>query len=279
MQLPSPALFISSLLLSGPTLVLAGPENSFCGGQGAIPNRDNCLAAANKINTGRDYSPNTEFAAGDCKVRWSASNVIKGSIFKAQALDIITDGCEGSGWCGDRGGNVSVSKCFVCMYGQCAVCNAPRTRDTESPLPVPLDLGSDETSTPTKPRREPAHLVTRQTPEAGVTCTSTLGPVPVTACKALANSLRGKTLQLPYVTSKDNCDLAIFAHFQRRTANGDTVADRISHDTDLCKSSGSRPVVGSQKDTTQEKYLFYGYTIWFGNLCGRFGFGIANCVP
>lgn len=177
------------------------------------------------------------------------------------------------------------------MFGTCAVCNAPRRRDTgdaSGSLPTrsleerqPKEPGSFARRRRLASEPEPAsapHLVARQNPEPGVECRSSLNPPSVDACKKLADSIRGQTLSLPFTTSVDDCDLAVFGHFRDLSASGDKIADRISHDSDLCASAGSDPVVGSQKDTTQE-LIFVGFTIWFGNLCGRFGFGMANCVP
>ncbi|KAK3326126.1 hypothetical protein B0H66DRAFT_637442 [Apodospora peruviana] len=289
MQAPSLSLLTLSVL---PALVLAGPERSYCGGQGALPTKDDCMAAINKINDGESYTGSHTFDAGDCTVEYKALMLattpppIQGSVLKAQALDIVTDGCQGSGWDQDSGGNVTVHKCFVCMFGTCAVCNAPRTRDV-APQPVVLpdsEYVSQRSAQGVEPlpakgdlirRHVGSHttksmLAARQKPEAGVECRSSLGPVKISDCQGLADSLRGKTLALPYIGGNEDCDLAIFAHFQGLAANGDTVADRINHVSDLCKSSGD-PVLGEMIDTSQEIPLF-GYTIWSGNLCGQFSF-------
>jgi hypothetical protein len=174
---------------------------------------------------------------------------------------------------------VTVHQCTVCERGTCAVCNAPRRREA-APFSLPLEAPR---SSHIHQRRgggeaERHRLEARQNPEPGLECRSSLQPPSVDDCKGLADTLRGKTLRLPYVASHEDCDLAVFAHFRDFDVRGDQVADRIAHDADVCKSAGSDPVVGFQIDTSQEVPLF-GFTIWFGNLCSMFSFGTANCVP
>ncbi|KAK4207747.1 hypothetical protein QBC37DRAFT_392542 [Rhypophila decipiens] len=291
MQILSPPLLALSVL---PAMVLAGPERSYCGGQGALPNKDDCMAAINKISDSESYTGSRTFEAGDCTVEYKSLMLsttpppIQGSVLKAHALDIVTDGCQASGW-GNSGGNVTVRKCFVCMFGQCAVCNAPRTRDAPlHPVVLPdseyVSPRSDDDTLASKKRSRHvgSHatkpiLTARQTPEPGVECKFSLGPVDIGDCQGLADSLKGKTLALPYIGGNEDCDLAIFGHVQGLAVNGDTVAERINHDSELCKAARD-PVLGSIVDTSQEIPLA-GYTIWFGNLCGQFSFGMANCVP
>ncbi|KAK4160847.1 hypothetical protein QBC43DRAFT_292494 [Cladorrhinum sp. PSN259] len=289
-------ILLQFLLLLPATPVLAGPERSYCGGQGQKPNRDNCVAAINKINANTRYSGGAKFDAGDCTVEYKSLTLntsprsILGSVFKAQAMDIVTDGCGASGWCKDAGGNVTVHQCRVCLYGTCSVCNAPKARsillaladeqaaaledrgaaekeeEGESAIPVP------------SPTTKSAVVTRRQVPAPGVTCSSSNNGVPVSQCVALANSVRGQSLRLPFLRTSGNCDLAIFGITSSLSANGNTVADRIVTTSNLCKSSGSNPVVGFQTDDTQLIPLA-GYTIWFGNLCGTFSWGVSTCIP
>jgi len=121
-------------------------------------------------------------------------------------------------------------------------------------------------------RADPNH------PENFLACESALGAVDGDDCKAIAATLKGKTLNLPYQATNGDCSLALWTHKRGWTAKGDEVAARIEHDVDVC-SSGAGGMVGRVVDSSIEWVaLFPGVKIWFGQLCAEFGIGTANCV-
>ena len=136
-------------------------------------------------------------------------------------------------------------------------------RDTTPKIPLRAAL--------VEPRADPNH------PEPLLTCGSALGPVKSDDCKAIAETLRGKELQLPFQAAHEGCSLALYAHVRGWKIAGDLVADRIVHDTDVCASKG---VVGHQVDDTLQFTGLYGMgpRMWFGQLCGEFGIGLADCI-
>ncbi|KAH8667776.1 hypothetical protein BGZ61DRAFT_483692 [Ilyonectria robusta] len=286
MKFSAPQLFLAlvgaNAALAEFTVIPGKSAVAYCSSN-PMPGHDNCERAIAKIDDNGYYSEGNELQAGDCSVRIvnpgaGATKSLKGSDYKYMASSILENGCYGDGWGLVDGVNVTVHLCTVCMYGTCTVCNAPARR-AGATLPM-VEAKSEMPPAPASRRSiesSPSTLEARADPEWGVTCGSALGPVKVSACKELAGKLRGQELALPYVGENQGCEVALFAHFRGMTISGDKVADRIDHDSDLCNGGG---YVGRQVDDNLAFTVIFaaGPRLWFGQLCGEFGFGIAECT-
>lgn len=114
MHLSNPCLFECAAYRSRVQARPRGPENFFCGGEkGRFPGQQDCLDAIAKINPDETYTGNVRFDAGNCTVAKrgndgsSVPDGISGRDLIGQAADIVTNGCQGSGWCRDSSVNVS----------------------------------------------------------------------------------------------------------------------------------------------------------------------------
>lgn len=90
-------------------------------------------------------------------------------------------------------------------------------------------------------------------------------------CIDLGNSLKGQTLTTPFTTSMGGCELAIESTSPNFQVAGDDVGQRIIDDANACNDDPG--IVGQVNDTGAD-----GYTFYFGQLCGEFGFGYDGCV-
>lgn len=90
-------------------------------------------------------------------------------------------------------------------------------------------------------------------------------------CIDLGNRLKGQTLTAPYTDSQNSCELAIEASTPNFQVQGDDIGQRIIDDANACNTNPG--IVGEVDDTGAD-----GYTFYFGQLCGKFGFGYDGCT-
>jgi hypothetical protein len=274
--------------------VIPGKEAiSYCSSN-PVPNADNCRKALAKIDDNGDYGEGAEYQAGDCTIAMENTRLnlplIKGSDFKYMASAIIELGCQADGWGIVGQQNVTVHLCKVCMYGVCTTCNAPARRSgatlpefetveerrSQAGPTTPDELAAMQAVAALRARdgtgTDPNH------PEPDLYCERALGPVKTADCMQIADSIRGKTLNLPYLAGAQGCNMALWSTWRGMTASGDVVADRIQHDMDVC-SQGTGGVVGHVVDTSKMFVgLAPGVKIWVGQLCQEFGIGVADCT-
>jgi hypothetical protein len=176
--------------------------------------------------------------------------------------------------------------CTVCMYGQCTTCNAPQKRSTGGATLARSAYPRDILITrPLASEPAPPPMLARRDSELppGVRCDPGPGPVKSSDCHALAASLRGRDLYLPFAATKESCSVAVFAHYklgkgQGRTIRGDEVADKIDRGTNSCNSYGVVPTITDSSADIETPGYLTGYYVFFGQLCGQFGHGIAECT-
>jgi len=292
MKFSSIAAFLG-LVISGVVAdftVIPGKEAITYCSSNPLPNKDNCRRALAKIKDDGKYGEGAKYDAGDCTIAMPDTRfnkpLIKGSDFKYMASAIIELGCQADGWGIVGQQNVTVHLCKACLNGVCTTCNAPKRRSgatipetgaaVEERSPAGAYLEEPE-AVPAAPalldaRADPNH------PEPDLRCDSSLGPVQTSDCAQIADRIRGKTLNLPYIAGYKGCSLALWSTVRGWTASGDVVADRIRHDMEVC-SRGTGGVVGHVVDTSKMFMgIFPGVKIWVGQLCLEFGIGTADCT-
>lgn len=293
---------IHLLGLAGSLVVVARAQTAgtpFCGA-GPAPTVSDCQDAVNKVDTARDYHAES-VQAGDCSIDividpgTNGAGTSAGADVKSAAQGIV-DSCNAIGWEYDPRYNnvsyqspfylhscprlishlqISISQCQVCMYGSCAVCNAPSAKE----MMMKKSRGARPLLDLERPKA-PLHKAKRQD-----NCPSPPGLPDVHCCGAfqaksddciaLGNSLKGQTLTTPYTATSGSCELAIEASTPGFVVQGDDVGQRIIDDTPACdEPNGNTQIVGKVADYGAPDYQFY-----FGQLCGEFGFGYAGCTP
>jgi hypothetical protein len=133
----------------------------------------------------------------------------------------------------------------------------PSAADSQTPL--------NEEHRPPKgdPCRSPAY-------QGFTRCCPAPNPPPMNACLALAHSIRGLTLRLPFIGSHGGCALSVQSIVSRGVVAGDNVARRIES---MVQSCGELDLAGEMED-----YLSPAFDVYLGQLCGWFGTDAENCI-
>ncbi|KAK5173053.1 uncharacterized protein LTR77_003175 [Saxophila tyrrhenica] len=283
-------------LLSLTFLPLALARGPYCG-RGLNPDVAHYQAAIKKLNSGSDYPTGTEFDADDCRIRVDVNSPISAPLTTGSTMIDVANSmlsqCNGIGWgFNDPNGgfntNISVVQCTECMYGKCGVCSAPETRKPrkrrDAAAPMAESIASSQLGMERKDQLfgQTTHSLERR----GVSCESAPGLdwtycCPSIAapdsddCEDLANSLRGRTLELPFTGASGDCEVAIESYRPDNSVSGDTIADRMIADVQGCDSGG---IVGTIHDYSVGIAQPGAYDVLFGQLCGDFGSGVSACA-
>lgn len=180
------------------------------------------------------------------------------------------------------------------MYGVCSVCTAPESKKMRRDLSEAIAEQNDAPTAVQEHKRamvfgeEDADKLLGRSPlltkrqDAGCAnpidwtyCCSSIAAAEANDCKALADSLRGKTLELPFIGVEEDCELAIESYKPGNTVSGDTIADKIKKNVDACQSGG---YIGSIHDYSVGPDQPGAYDMYLGELCGEFGIGVASCA-
>jgi hypothetical protein len=223
-------------------------------------NPEDCRAAMEMINTSDYYRDVAEFRYGDCSIDASglfATTSITGQVYK-DSIGKILEQCEdGAGYVEEGELKVEVKLCQVCERGICVTCSSPGQgplKRSALPIEATYVLGK------------------RQEAEPGLRC----APGAATksdACRDAASEIegRGGDLTLPFREGFTDCQVAIEQTKPGLTYSASEVAEKIRYGADACDNKG---YIGSVDDTRDsERHLF------FGRLCGKFGFGYGGCTP
>ncbi|KAI6780270.1 uncharacterized protein J7T54_003049 [Emericellopsis cladophorae] len=226
-------------------------------------NADDCRGAADLINTASGfYGPLAQFRYGNCIIdvasRLGVVNSIPGQLYKDSVLSVL-DTCGGPGYVYQRGNEVEVYRCEICSYGVCAKCDDPGQG------PMKRDVNEIEAAPQVQKRQD--------SPEPGLSCGGWNPAVEADNCRDAANELdaQGGNVELPFREGVAGCQIAAEQKQPGLFMPRSQIAAILRHGTDLCESQG---YIGKISDT-QNSY----FDVFFGKICGQFGFGYGGCTP
>lgn len=178
------------------------------------------------------------------------------------------------------------------MYGTCGVCHAPSRKlaireqaHKEYRQEATAKLFKEVEPAPRKRAESPIPVTAN--PKFGVfdkrdcshpdnlpdvSCCPGTGAA-VDQCNELADTVEGMgTLNLPFTTANEGCELAVEPKSSGVTVDSSLIATMVRAGTEGCDSTG---YIGYTYDTGRENE---GFDVYWGWLCGEFGFGYAGCT-
>ncbi|KAG9253130.1 uncharacterized protein F5Z01DRAFT_737917 [Emericellopsis atlantica] len=226
-------------------------------------NVDDCRGAADMVNTASGYYREiAQFRYGNCIIditsRLGIVNSISGQLYKDSILSVL-DTCEGPGYIYQRANEVKVYRCEICSYGVCAECNDPGQG------PLKRDVAEIEASSQIQKRQD--------SPEPGLSCGGWNPAVDADNCRDAADELdaQGGNVELPFRENVAGCNIAAEQKKPNLYMPRSQIAAILRHGTDLCESGG---YIGMISDTQNSLV-----DVFYGKICGKFGFGNGGCTP